>query len=95
MRFITVRDLRGKSAQVWQQLEKEKEIVITSNGKPVAVLCSVSENILEESLAAIRRSRAVAAVGPIQMQSLERGSAELTDSDLSNEIAKVRKGRVL
>jgi prevent-host-death family protein len=95
MRFITVRDLRGRSAQVWQQLEKEKEIVITSNGKPVAVLCSVSENTLEESLAAIRRSRAVAAVGAIQMQSLERGSAELTDSDISDEIAQARKGRVL
>jgi prevent-host-death family protein len=94
MRFITVRDLRGKSAQVWQQLDKEKEMVITSNGKPVAVLCSVSENTLEESLAAIRRSRAVAAVGSIQMQSLERGSAEISESEINSEIAQVRKGRV-
>ncbi len=93
MRFITVRDLRGKSAQVWQQLAKEKEMVITSNGKPVAVLCSVSEETLEESLAAIRRSRAVAAVAALQLASLEHGTAALSDDDIAAEIAHERTER--
>ena len=42
MRFVSVRDLRGNSAQVWRLLADEKEMVITSNGKPVAILSSVS-----------------------------------------------------
>ncbi len=93
MHFITVRDLRGKSAQVWQQLDREKEMVITSNGKPVAVLCSVSEDTLEESLAAIRRCRAVAGVSAIQLKSLENGSDEITDDQIRDEISHERKGR--
>jgi len=38
MKFVTVRDLRLKAAKVWKQLQKEKEMVITSNGKPIALL---------------------------------------------------------
>jgi prevent-host-death family protein len=93
MRFITVRDLRGKSAQVWQQLDREKEMVITSNGKPVAVLCSVTEETLEESMAAIRRSRAVAAVAALQMTSLELGTDTMNDDDIVAEVSHERKER--
>ena len=38
MRFITIRDLRSKSAQIQRELPKEKEMVLTSNGKPIAIL---------------------------------------------------------
>ncbi|BCV22168.1 hypothetical protein hamaS1_22370 [Moorella sp. Hama-1] len=38
MRFVTLRELRLKSGEIWRQLQKEGEMVITSNGKPVAVL---------------------------------------------------------
>ncbi len=47
MRFISVRDLSIKPKEVWQKV-KEEEMVITSNGKPIAllsagsILCSVS-----------------------------------------------------
>ena len=32
MKFISVRDLRGKSAEVWKDLPAEREVVVTSNG---------------------------------------------------------------
>ncbi len=44
MKFVTVRDLRGKTAALWKQLEQEKELVVTSNGKPIAVLSATDEN---------------------------------------------------
>ena len=47
---------------MWQKLEEEGELVLTNNGKPIAVICATSEDTLEESLAAIRQARAVAAV---------------------------------
>jgi len=53
MKFISVRDLRGKSAKVWKELPAEREIVVTSNGRPIAILSAVSESNLEESLSAI------------------------------------------
>ena len=36
MRFVSVRELRGKSAAIWKELAQEQEMVITSNGKPIA-----------------------------------------------------------
>lgn len=42
MKFLTVRDLRNKSAQIWKDLLEKKEMVITNNGKPVAILSSIN-----------------------------------------------------
>ena len=93
MKFISVRDLRGKSADVWRELPEEREMVITSNGRPVAILAAVSETNLEESLAAFRRARAVDAVAALQRTSVARGASSLTDADIAAEIAAVRKAR--
>ena len=43
MKFITVRDLRGRPTEVWTKLSRDKELVLTSNGKPIAILSAVSE----------------------------------------------------
>ena len=50
MKFVTVRDLRGRSAEVWRELAVEHEMVVTSNGKPIAILTSTSEETFEQSL---------------------------------------------
>ncbi len=47
MKFIAVRDFRTRSSKIWQELAEEKELVITSNGKPIAILSAVSEDNLE------------------------------------------------
>lgn len=93
MRFVSVRDLRGKSAQVWGRLKAEKELVITSNGKPIAILSAVQEDRLEETLAAIRRARAMAAVDAMQQRALKMGLEDMTLEEISAEIAAVRKSR--
>ena len=62
MKFLTVRDLRTKSAQLWKELEDEQEMIITSNGRPVAILSAINENNLETSLNSIRRARVIEAV---------------------------------
>lgn len=93
MEFISVRDLRGKSSKVWQKLETEREMVITSNGKPIAVLSAVSETSLEETLKAIRRSVAVASVNSLQEQSVRSGRHRLPLKDINDAIAAVRRER--
>ena len=50
MQFVSVRELRGRSAAVWKALADEKELVVTSNGKPIALLTATSEESLEDSL---------------------------------------------
>ncbi|MBA4417991.1 MAG: prevent-host-death protein, partial [Syntrophus sp. (in: bacteria)] len=69
MKFISVRDLRGRSAEVWKNLPTERELIVTSNGRPIAILSAVNESNLEESLSAFRQARTVEAVMSLQHQS--------------------------
>ena len=92
MQFVTVRDLRGNSSAVWKKLQTEREMVITSNGKPIAVLSAVSETSLEETLKAIRRSVAVASVNSLQEQSVLAGRDKLSFKEINSAIASVRQG---
>lgn len=93
MRFISVRDLRSRSAEIWKALSKERELVITSNGKPIAILSAVSEQTLEEALKSIRTARAVAAVETMQRHSVHVGTDRMTGKEIEAEIATVRKKR--
>ena len=93
MKFVSVRDLRGKSADIWRELPEEREMVITSNGRPVAILAAVNESNLEESLAAFRQARAIDAVAALQRRSVASGADALTAADVEAEIAAVRKAR--
>ena len=55
MKFVTVRDLRGKTSELWKQLEQEKELVVTSNGKPIAILSATDEDSFKSSLRSLQR----------------------------------------
>lgn len=93
MKFISVRDLRGKSAEVWKNLPGEREMVVTSNGRPIAILAAVSESNLEESISAFRQARAVEAVTSLQRRSLEQRTDSITAKEIEAEIQEVRKKR--
>ena len=93
MKFLSVRDLRGKSAQVWKQLAKEKDMIVTNNGRPIAILSSVGESNVEESLSALRRARAIEAVAALQRSSVAKGTDRLRLSEINREIRDARKKR--
>ena len=92
MRFISVRDLNTKPKEVWSKI-KDEEVVITSNGKPIALLSGVTEETLENTVRAIRRSRALIALEEMQKKSIELGLDKWTDSQIESEIKAVRKSR--
>ena len=93
MRFVSVRELRGQSASVWKALAEERDLVITSNGKPIALLSATSGESLEESLGAIRRARAQAAATSMQQTSLRAGSDRMSLDDINAEIDAARAER--
>ena len=93
MQFVTVRELRSHSADLWKRLAVEPDMVITSNGKPVAILSAVSPDGLEESLAALRRTRAIAAVDAMQRQSVAADKQGTSQAAIETEIHAYRKGR--
>ena len=93
MKFVTIRDLRSKSRQIQNDLPKCMEMVLTSNGKPIAIMTAISEESLEDSLAAIRRARAISAVTAIQIQGAKSGKFMIKSREIDSEIRKVRGKR--
>jgi len=85
MKFLSVRDLRNKSTEVWQGLTAAREMVLTSNGRPIAILSAVTEETLEETLNAIRQARAITAVSEIGRVKLGQPVPDLyLSSELNN-----------
>jgi len=93
MKFISVRDLRGKSAEIWKDLPTEREVVVTSNGRPIAILSTVNESNVEESLSAIRQARVAQAVMSLQHRSVEQGTDRITMEEIDTEIKAIRGKR--
>lgn len=93
MHFVSVRELRTKSADVWRELGKERDLVLTSNGKPVAIVSATDEQSFEQSLADIRQARALRAVKQLQERSAASGRDKMSAKDIDGEIAAARKSR--
>lgn len=93
MKFITVRDIRTSPAEIWKQLPEEQEMVITNNGRPIALLTPLSDETLEETLSAVRRARAVNAVHQMRRLARERGLDEMSEDDIQAEIDTARRER--
>jgi prevent-host-death family protein len=91
MRFIGIRDLRNRSSRIFKDLDNDQEVIITSNGKPKAILFPVSENGLEDQLTAIRRAKAVMAVSSLQTESVAKGTDKITKEEINAEIGTVRR----
>lgn len=68
-------------------------MVVTSNGRPVAILAAVDEASLEASLRAFRRARAIDAVHGMQRGSVARGTDVMTSEDVDAEVAGARAAR--
>ena len=93
MKFVTIRDLRSKSRQIQIDLPKYKEMILTSNGKPIAIMSVITEGSLEESLSAIRRARAIGAVTDLQRQGAKSGRYMMPAREIDAEIREVRRRR--
>jgi antitoxin (DNA-binding transcriptional repressor) of toxin-antitoxin stability system len=93
MKFLSVRDLKTKSSQVWKELAGQKEMIVTSNGRPIALLSSINENNLEQVLTAFRRARATNAVSSIQYESTQKGTDKISMDEINAEIGAVRSKR--
>jgi len=90
---VTTKDLRAESGAVWKKLEAGKDIVVTRNGKPFALLVHSSAEALEPMLRAIRAERLMATVQKIQQQSVARGADKMTMKEINAEIAEAHKER--
>lgn len=93
MKFVTARDFRLRPGVVWSNLDKNEEIVITSKGKPIALLTGVSDVTFDETLKLLRRAKAELAASRMRKASLKKGLSKLTTKEIDAEIMAARKAR--
>lgn len=93
MKFATIRDLRTKTATLRKELKKEREIVLTANGRPFAIMLPTDQKRLDDDLLEIRRSRARRALKAIQDHAKQLGLDRMTMDEIDAIIAQVRRER--
>lgn len=92
MKFISIRDLRRKASDIKKSLARN-DLVLTSNGRPFAVMSRVDEDSLEEELKALQQARARVALEKLRDEALQRGLSGASTQEVDQIIAEVRKGR--
>ena len=93
MDFVSIRDLRTRSAKIWESLAEAKDLVVTSNGKPVAVLSAATPSTLDATLSALRQARAQLAVINMQRRAREAGLDKWSLDEVNAEIDEARRQR--
>jgi len=93
MKFVAIRELRSKTASIRQDLAQAREIVLTANGRPFAVMTPVNPDTVEEEIQAIRRARTRAAIDALRASAKTAGVDALTMEDIEAEIAAARRAR--
>jgi len=95
VKFVTVRDLRLKPGHIWELAKRERDLIITSNGRPVAILTGVDESTVGEELDTIQRARALRALDSIHRDSVTKGTDKISEDEIQSEIDDARSGKTL
>ena len=93
MKFVTVRELRNDIGKVRAALAAERDLVLTSNGKPFAVLSEVTEDCLEDHLENVRRARGLLALERCHDAARRAGTDKMTLDEINSVIRQVRRER--
>jgi hypothetical protein len=67
--------------------------VLTTNGKPIAILLGIEEGELEETARAIRQAKAQLALSRLRKQAANRDAERMSSSAVDEEIRAVRRRR--
>jgi hypothetical protein len=89
MTYLAVNDLK-RSKNMWARLDVEKEIIITRDGKPCAILVGVSPETVEDDLSEVRRALFSAAVSRIRDRARGKVPAE---TEIKESILESRRAR--
>ncbi|WP_126993672.1 hypothetical protein [Thermosipho globiformans] len=88
IRYVRSKEIRSNPATLW----KENETIITSNGKPKAIVIRIENDIedIESTLAAFRQVKAMRALEEMRLISKQKGLDKLSDEEIAKVIDEVR-----
>jgi hypothetical protein len=92
MKFMSTRDLRNSPGML-RDLVKDDDLVLTANGKPLALIVGIAEGDLDRTVATLKRARAQLAVSTMRRAAGDVGSDSLTSAEIDSEISATRAVR--
>jgi hypothetical protein len=93
MNLIAIKDLK-QPRRLKERLRDERELLLTSDGQPVAVLVHVDTGDDPEAvIRSIRDARSRLALGRIREAARRRGTSRLTLAEINREVESVRAER--
>ena len=92
MKFISTRELRNRPGWV-RELTREDEVIVTANGKPIALLLGIDEGDLEETALAVRQAKAQRALSRMRRDAAIRGLDQMSAVQIDAEIRAAREKR--
>lgn len=93
MEYVSIRDMRTRAGEVWQQLKEDGDLIVTSNGKPFALMVSLEDEDVEQMIATFRRTRAQMAVSQLRKEAAISGANRLSAAEIDAEIRQARRDR--
>ncbi|MHB0879208.1 MAG: type II toxin-antitoxin system Phd/YefM family antitoxin [Anaerolineae bacterium] len=93
MQTVPYRLLRNEPNRLRELLREEGMVVLTSDGKPVALMLNAEDEDLEKLVSTASRIRAQAAVSSLRSAARAQGLDRLTDEEVEREIDAVRAAR--
>ena len=91
MKFVSVKDLRTSPASIWKKLPSEREMIVTNNGKPIALLTPINDEMFEEQVSVVRRAQAINAMKKMQEISASLGHDKMSFDEIYAVIKDVRR----
>ena len=93
MKLIAIQDLK-RPRRLKERLLAEKELLLTSDGRPVAVLVNVEASEDPETMIqSIRDSRSRLALSRVREAAARSGTDRLSLTEINREITAARKAR--
>jgi len=89
MRYLAVKDLK-KTRSLRERLVKERELVLTKDGQPFALIIGIPPENVEKSLGEIRRAMFSTAIMGAREKAVSNPPGR---GDIDDEIMKSRRNR--
>ncbi|MDR1191901.1 MAG: hypothetical protein LBK60_09630 [Verrucomicrobiales bacterium] len=90
MTYVGVSDLK-RSREMWRLLDEEKELILTRDGKPGAMIVQLKPNAVESTINAVRDARFGELLDKIWARAKKIGP--LTEEEIEEEIQATRRAR--
>lgn len=91
MSYMAVKDLK-KTRELREVLSRDREVIVTKDGKPFALMVEISPDAVEDSLDAVRRALFSSAVKQARSKAVE---LPMDDESIAAEILASRESRGL